>query len=234
MNILITNDDGWGFVGIEKLISAAQKFGEVWVIAPEKPMSGISHQMTFERPMRFVEKARQSYSLDGTPADCVRVAMTQLNVSFDWVFSGINKGANLGSDIYVSGTVAAAREAALFGARAISFSQHLREFKAPFDWARPADVAERLIPLLTTREIKSGTWVNVNIPDVKMTELFLNDGQVMMVDSPLDRNPLPAEYCKTEQGELLYSAVYNDRTRTPGCDADVCFGGKISVTTHCP
>jgi len=147
------------------------------------------------------------------------------------VFSGINKGANLGSDIYVSGTVAAAREATLFGVRAIAFSQHLRKFKAPFDWDRPARVAERLIPTLVERKLDARTWMNVNFPDVDLPEDF-DDGQLDMVDSPLDRNPLPAEYSKTENGELLYNAVYNDRARTTGSDADLCFSGQISVTTH--
>ena len=64
MNILITNDDGWGFEGINALESVAAKLGNVWTVAPEKPMSGISHQMTFEQPMSFIEKAPRSYSLD--------------------------------------------------------------------------------------------------------------------------------------------------------------------------
>ena len=234
MNILITNDDGWGFVGIERLTSVAQEFGNVWVVAPDKPMSGISHQITFERPMSFVEKAPQSFSLDGTPADCVRVALTQLDVQFDWVFSGINKGANLGSDINVSGTVAAAREASLFGVRAIAFSQHLRKFKSPFDWDRPAEISKQLIPELLGRKIESGTWLNANFPDVEMAELKTDNGQLSVVDARIDCNPLPAEYCKRENGDLMYNAVYNDRVRTPGRDADVCFSGKISVTTHLP
>ena len=232
MNILITNDDGWGFVGIERLTAVAKELGNVWVVAPEKPMSGISHQMTFERPMSFVEKAPQSFSLDGTPADCVRVAMTQLDVDFDWVFSGINKGANLGSDIYVSGTVAAAREASLFNVRAIAFSQHLRNFKSPFDWDHSEEVTKTLLPELLKRKLEQRTWLNVNIPDVELIDLKSDDGQLNAVDVQNDRNPLPAKYAKRANGDLLYNAVYNDRERTPGCDIDVCFSGKISITTH--
>jgi 5'-nucleotidase len=227
MNILITNDDGWGFEGIEALESIGGLFGNVWVVAPEQPMSGISHQMTFERPMRFVEKSPQSYSLDGTPADCVRVAMTQLNVHFDWVFSGINKGANLGSDVNVSGTVAAAREASLFGAKGVAFSQHLRAFQQPFDWPRAAGMSKRVIEHLLAKPPETASWVNVNFPDVPS-----GHESVEIVETQLDRNPLPTDYEKLDDGRLLYRSVYNERTRTPGCDVATCFSGSISVTTH--
>jgi 5'-nucleotidase len=228
MKILITNDDGWGFEGIQALEQVASQFGEVWTVAPAIPMSGISHQLTFERPMSFIEKAPRSFALDGTPADCVRVAMTQLDVEFDWVFSGINKGANLGSDIYVSGTVAAAREATLFRCKGIAFSQHLRQFKAPFDWSSPAEMATRLIPTLLERELPNGNWINVNFPDAENG----TGDHVSFVETNLDRNPLPADYAKTDDGKLVYQSVYNDRVRTPGQDADVCFSGNISITIH--
>lgn len=228
MNLLITNDDGWGFDGIRALEQVAGKFGTVWVVAPAKPMSGISHQMTFERPMTFVEKSPRSFALDGTPADCVRVAMTQLGVSFDWVFSGINRGANLGSDIYVSGTVAAVREASLFRCRSIAFSQHLRDFKAPFEWSRPARMAERLLPQLLDRGLQPGHWMNVNFPDWGSDD----PDTVSFVETENDRNPLPADYTVMDDGQLVYSSAYNDRVRTPGADIDVCFSGKGTITLH--
>ena len=227
MNILITNDDGWGFEGIEALESVAKQFGEIWTVAPQEPMSGISHRLTFERPMSLTEKAPRSFALDGTPADCVRVAMTQLEVEFDWVFSGINRGANLGSDIYVSGTVAAAREASLFKCKGVAFSQHLRNFKAPFEWSRTTRLAERLIPILLERDLPDRSWINVNFPDVE-----IESDDVSFVEPELDRNPLPADYLKLEDGTLLYNSIYNDRVRTPGHDADVCFSGSVSITFH--
>ena len=88
-----------------------------WSVAPLHPMSGISHQITFERPLTMALTDHQAYSLDGTPADCVRIALTQLPVAFDWVLSGINNGGNLGSDVYVSGTVAACGKQACWGFR---------------------------------------------------------------------------------------------------------------------
>lgn len=227
MKFLITNDDGWGYDGIERLEAIAKTLGEVWVVAPANPMSGISHQITFERPMEFVERAPNSYALDGTPADCVRVAMTQLGVDFDWVLSGINRGANLGSDINVSGTVAAVREASHFNCRGIAISQHLLKFKDPFDWSRSERLGARVIPQLLESDLPSGGWFNVNLPDVGDKV----DG-VEVVKTTSDRNPLPAEYRRLEDGSLLYCAVYNQRKRTPGLDSDVCFSGSVSITQH--
>ena len=228
MNILLTNDDGWGAPGLEKLEQIAGQFGDLWVVAPVKPMSGISHQLTFEVPMAFEEKSSQSFSLDGTPADCVRVGLTQLETQFDWVFSGINRGANLGTDINVSGTVAAVREASLFNVPGIAFSQHLRHFNAPFDWSRSGQLAQRVILELLARKITKNNWFNVNLPDIGDGE----PNQVELVEAKQDRNPLPAKYSTTEAGELLYCGTYNDRPRTPGHDADVCFSGGVAITSH--
>ena len=228
MNILLTNDDGWDAPGLEKLQQIASQFGDVWTVAPLKPMSGISHQVTFEVPMTFEEKSARSFSLDGTPADCVRVGLTQLQTKFDWVFSGINRGANLGTDTNFSGTVAAVREASLFNVPGIAFSQHLRHFKAPFDWTPAGQLAERVIPELLERKTATSNWFNVNLPDI-------GDGdaaQVDIVEAELDQNPLPATYDSSRAGKLLYCGTYNDRPRTPGCDADVCFSGKVSISLH--
>jgi len=228
MNILVTNDDGWGSPGIELLGEIAKEFGDVWTVAPTKPMSGISHQMTFEVPMAFEQKSPRSFSLDGTPADCVRVGLTQLNAQFDWVFSGINKGANLGSDTNISGTIAAVREASLFNVPGMAFSQHLRRFNAPFNWSQPAQLARRVIPKLLSRPIKKNNWFNVNFPDIGD-----HDTQsVAIVDSELDQNPLPAKYISSEPGKLLYCGEYKNRQRTPNCDADICFSGSVSITLH--
>ncbi len=228
MKILVTNDDGWGSTGIQVLESVAANFGEVWTIAPENPMSGISHQMTFERPMKFVKKASRSYSLDGTPADCVRVGLTQLETEFDWVFSGINKGANLGSDTNISGTVAAVREASLFNCPGIALSQHLKQFNKPHDWSKPSELSKRVIPLILEREIESRNWFNVNFPDTGDSD----SKNVKIVETKLDPNPLPAVYQDAEDGQIIYCGKYKDRVRTPGFDADVCFSGSISITIH--
>lgn len=228
MNILVTNDDGWGSPGIEELEEIARQFGEVWTIAPTKPMSGISHQMTFEVPMAFEQKSSRSFSLDGTPADCVRVGLSQLETQFDWVFSGINKGANLGCDTNLSGTVAAVREASLFKIPGIAFSQYLRRFNAPFDWSKSSRLARRVIPKLLEYEIQPNNYFNVNFPDVGDRDCE----SVEIVESELDQNPLPTNYITPENGKLLYCGEYKNRVRTPNCDADICFSGSVSITLH--
>ena len=95
MKVLLTNDDGWDAPGLESLVGVASKFAEVWVVAPLKQQSGISHQLTFEQVMDFSERGPRTFSLDGTPADCVRVGLTQLEQEFDWVLSGVNNGGIL-------------------------------------------------------------------------------------------------------------------------------------------
>lgn len=228
MKILITNDDGWGSPGIRTLEKVAAEFGEVWTVAPANPMSGISHQMTFEQPMKFEEKSERSYVLGGTPADCARVGLTRLGVEFDWILSGINKGGNLGADLNVSGTVAAVREASLFKARGIALSQHLRKFNAEFDWSKPGDLAKILLPKLFAREIGNRNWFNVNLPDIGDRDIE----SVEFIDTKLDENPLPATYNVLETGDLFYSGLYKDRLRTTGLDVDVCFSGNVSITSH--
>ncbi len=194
--------------GLLALEEVAQQFGETWTVAPEKPMSGISHQLTFERPHAFQAKNKTALlpSME-PPADCVRVAMTQLDVQFDWVFSGVNKGANLGADTCVSGTVAAAREASLFGCPAIALSQHLRKFKQPFDWSKTVRMAKNTLPQILEQPFPHGRWININFPDVNPSD----HDTVQLVETELDPAPLPAQYTKLADGSLLYCGVYNDR-----------------------
>ncbi|MEL7499326.1 MAG: 5'/3'-nucleotidase SurE [Planctomycetota bacterium] len=230
MNLLITNDDGWGFDGIETLTEVAREFGDVWVVAPHQPMSGISHQITFEVPMSFTERQPRSFSLTGTPADCVRVACTQLDVEFDWVLSGINNGANLGVDVYISGTVAAAREATFFGHRAIAFSQYLNGFRQPFEWPLAAKAVKRLLPELFESDLGVGEFYNVNLPDTQGQPV---DG-LEIVSTQMNRHPLPQNYQPYQSDQIMYCGRYRERKYEPGTDIDACFNGKISVSRHRP
>ena len=230
MNLLVTNDDGWDAPGLKTLAQVAQKFGNVWIVAPENPMSGISHQMTFEVPMRFAQRDHQSYSLAGTPADCVRVALSKLDVPFDWVLSGINQGANLGIDVYISGTVAAAREATYFGRRSIAMSQYLNGFRDNFDWTLARELADRLLPELFESDLKPGEYINVNFPDTLGEPVT----DVSTVYTKINRHPLPTAYQDLSHEQILYNGKYQDRILDAESDASVCFGGKVSVTRHFP
>lgn len=229
MKILLTNDDGWNAPGLNALWNAAREFGEVWVVAPASHMSGISHQVTWERPLQLEQKSKQFYSLDGTPADCVRIGTTQLGIEFDWVFSGVNNGANLGTDIYVSGTVAATREAVMQGYKSIAFSQHRLDISDQnFDWSTSESIAKRMIPLLVAAENgrQPQFGINVNFPDGSKLDIE----RLAIVDCELDRTPLPLEFREDERGRYVSCSVYNQRERIAGNDIAVCFGGAISVT----
>ena len=124
MKLIVTNDDGIEAEGLQTLVGLVSRWGEVVVVAPAEPQSGIGHQLTTDRPIRVDELAEDRYRIWGTPADCSRLALNCLASDGDWVLSGINHGGNLGVDVYESGTVAAAREATIHGCKAIALSHY--------------------------------------------------------------------------------------------------------------
>src|SRR5712691_11037312 len=127
--ILISNDDGIASPGIKVLEKIARDLSDdVWVVAPEQEQSGASHSLTTRRPLRMREVARRRYAVDGTPTDCVLIAVKRLlrDRPPDLVLSGINAGSNVGEDMTYSGTVAAAMEATLLGIPAMALSQDYR------------------------------------------------------------------------------------------------------------
>ena len=230
MRVLLTNDDGWGKSGLRLLEKVASQMGETFVVAPKHAQSGISHQLTLHRPLILEEIEKNSYSLDGTPADCVRVGVDQLGVKFDWVFSGINHGSNLGADTYVSGTVAAAREGWLQGVNSIALSQYFDGgIDQDFEWSNAETLMSQFFSgLIENYESNSRCLVNVNLP-------HLNDPSRHNVEAKwceLDPNPLPTMYEETSNG-IVYCGNYRNRRRKTGSDIDVCFGGHISITDLC-
>ena len=229
MNILLTNDDGWDAVGLKMLQQLTGSFGRLVVVAPRQQQSGISHQLTLHRPMEWVQESTDCYWLDGTPADCVRIALTQLSIPFDWVLSGVNDGGNLGSDVYVSGTVAAAREAQLHGVRSIAISQYRERYREAFDWRLTAPMLKRVLdtylePVSQAESDQMPVLLNVNFPDPTSA-----GEPAGLVECGLDPNPLPSGYELTDEG-YVYGSRYRDRVRTDGCDVDLCFRGAITVS----
>ncbi len=223
--ILVTNDDGWDAIGIRTLVEVAKQFGETYVVAPEKPQSGFSHQLTLHRSMAFVERAPNWFSLDGTPADCVRIGLTQLGTTFDCVLAGVNDGGNLGADLYLSGTVAAAREANFFSMPSLAISQYRKRYNDPFDWLQTNIMAARVLEKwFSTDHTSAYRFCNVNLPD---TTLGLDPNTVSINHCCVDQNPFPANY-RSESSGFVYSGRYSDREVTPGGDMDLCFGGAIS------
>jgi 5'-nucleotidase len=164
MRILIANDDGYLAPGIAALVQACDGLGEIEVIAPEQNASGTSNSLTLNRPLSVWEGANGFRYLNGTPSDCVHVALTGLlERRPDLVLSGINNGANMGDDTLYSGTVAAAMEGYLFGIPAIAFSQ---VDKGWADLDAAARVARKLVEQVIAAEWPQGPWLlNVNIPN---------------------------------------------------------------------
>ena len=164
MRILVTNDDGVRAPGIAALAEVAQAFGEVVVVAPTEERSGFSHAITLWRPLRMEPIKEGWWSCDGTPADCVYLAINQLDMKFDVVLSGINPGPNLGHDVIYSGTVAAAMEGSHWGVPAIALSHMNSDPRVIHQLAQShvADTLAQLLPVAMERR----EMLNVNFPDV--------------------------------------------------------------------
>ena len=164
--ILVTNDDGIRAPGVRLLEKIARGFAaEVWLVAPEDNHSGAGHSLTLRRPLRIRRLAERRYAVDGTPTDCVLLALQHIiREPVDLVLSGINHGANLGDDVTYSGTIAAAMEATLLGVPAIALSQDCRE-RDPVRW----HTAEAFAPLVIARLLQvppmRDVLFNVNFPD---------------------------------------------------------------------
>ncbi len=162
--ILVTNDDGYFSPGIEALAKALGRLGEVTVVAPQTEASAVGHSLTLRRPLRLESIRPSVYAVDGTPTDCVNVALSQLfPAPPDLIVSGINKGLNIGDDVTYSGTVAGALEGALLGYPAIAIS--LQYTPEGADFGPASDVAAELAANLLERPLPSRTFLNVNVPD---------------------------------------------------------------------
>ena len=232
--LILTNDDGIDAPGIAALEQAAAALGEeLLIVAPTQQMSECSHRVTTKEPLIVEDRGARRFAVDGTPADCVRVALLHLlptlavDRSTVRVLSGINAGGNLGADVYISGTVAAAREAAFFGVPAMALSQYRRGEPGPAEWARVSLWAQDVLRVLGDAPLATGELWNVNFPWPLGAPPH---AQPQVVFCERSRRPLPVKY-EAAGGALAYVAGrYHLREFEPGSDIDVCFGGRISVT----
>ena len=169
MKILVSNDDGYQSPGLRVLAAALQEIADVVVVAPERDRSGASNSLTLDVPLRATLTEAGFFRVDGTPTDCVHLAITGLlDVEPDLVVAGINHGPNLGDDVLYSGTVAAATEGRFLGLPAIAVSMESHE---PRHLDTAALVVVRLVKRLRQAPLESNLILNVNIPDRPFEEL---------------------------------------------------------------
>ena len=229
MTIVLTNDDGIDAPGIATLREIVPDHERVVVVAPAEEQSGISHRVTVDRDIRVDREGEDRYRVHGTPADCVRLAVFHLVPDVRTVLAGINRGGNLGVDVFLSGTVAAAREAALLGRSAVAISQVIGRARTP-NWDHTRERAGSVLRELLDETTPAGVFWNVNLPHPPDDQT-----DCPIVRCQVDSNPLLLNYHErggtsgTEWG-FRYRGAYHDRPRTTGHDVDVCFSGSIAVT----
>lgn len=169
MRILVSNDDGYFAPGIAALAEALSSLGEVTVVAPERDRSGASNSLTLDRPLSLRRTANGFYYVNGTPTDCVHLAVTGMLDSLpDMVVSGVNHGANMGDDTIYSGTVAAATEGFLLGVPSMAISLASKQAS---DFSAAARVARDLAAGFLQRPLGRPVLLNVNVPDRAHAEI---------------------------------------------------------------
>jgi len=175
LNILITNDDGIRAKGLRTLIEIARPFGNITVVAPQDPMSGMGHAITVNRPLRMSllkkEENYQEYVCVGTPVDCVKMGLRVVleNQNVDLILSGINHGSNASTNVIYSGTMGAAIEAAMEGKKSVGFS--LLDYDPDADFLQASDFIRKIITDVIETPIPRGVALNVNIPKAKKEEI---------------------------------------------------------------
>jgi 5'-nucleotidase len=170
MRILVSNDDGYLARGLHTLAKAAEDIGTVTVVAPDREQSATSHSLTLHYPLRVRVMDNDVHVVDGTPTDCVVLAVGELlEERPDFVLSGVNHGANLGDDVLYSGTVAAAMEATILGIPSVAVSYTGRDFESLEGWG---EVLKHLLERLLLRDdFPAETILNVNLPSIAPAEV---------------------------------------------------------------
>ena len=172
--ILVTNDDGFRAKGIEALIEMAKPFGRVVAVAPREGNSGMSHAITIKTPLRLKRRIQSEdfelYSVDGTPVDCVKLAMNQLFQNPpDLIVSGINHGSNASVSIFYSGTMAATIEGCLYGIPSIGFS--LLDYSSSPDFSTAIEYGRNIVSNVLSNGLTKGCCLNVNFPILPANEI---------------------------------------------------------------
>jgi 5'-nucleotidase len=222
--ILVTNDDGVHSEGIRALADAVRHLGDVTIVAPIQEASAIGHALTLRRPLRVDTIAPQIYAVDGTPTDCVNIAITHvMGGKPDLILSGINKGWNLGDDVTYSGTVSGALEGALLGIPSIAVSA--QRVKDECDFAPGAEAAAIVAAQVFERGMPKFTLLNINVPPAPnkgfRVTVQAKRNHITVVSERMD--PRHREYYWIEEGENEWEP--HDRS-----DYQAVRDGYISIT----
>ena len=242
MRILVTNDDGITAPGLAVAEAIAAEVagpdGEVWVVAPAFEQSGVSHCISYIRPMRLEQLGERRYAVEGSPADCVMAGLFNLlaDTPPDLVLSGVNRGHNVAEDTLYSGTVGGAMEAALHKVRAIAMSQYYGPPETspdtPFDASRAhgAAIVRRLLERAPwEREGRYGVFYNVNFPDRAAADVA---GTTVTRQGERGGSPfgIEAQIAPNRRHYLWIKHGTGNATSAPGTDAREASEGRITIT----
>ena len=231
MRILLSNDDGINAPGMKVLQRIARSLSDdVWVVAPEGEHSGASHSLTLTAPLRLRKISAKKFAVEGTPTDCVMMAMNQVMADNppDLLLSGVNRGANMGEDVTYSGTIAAAMEGTLVGVPSIALSQSFANRKI-MHWAtaeqHAGDVIRRLVAIGWSRDV----LINVNFPDCLPGDV---QGIEVVRQGRRDITALNIEQRIDAREKPYYWLGYRPQHGTPkaGTDLRATEEGRIAIT----
>jgi len=225
--ILITNDDGYRAPGLLALRAAVADLGDVMVIAPDRERSACGQGITIKGPLTVEKIDDTTYAVDGTPADCVILALaTLLPEKPTVVLSGINRGANLGDDVYYSGTVGGAREAAFWGIPAGACSLVTRN--KPLDFTEAATHSRRLCEILLSAPPTPGVLLNLNVPDGPASEI----NGVKVTRQGMRGHASGVSVTKDSRGRSFYwiAEPFDKWDAADGDDMAAIRGGYVSIT----
>ncbi|TWT80979.1 5'-nucleotidase SurE [Planctomycetes bacterium CA13] len=230
MRILLTNDDGIEAPGLKALVDSVEyAFGGSadWiVVAPDRCRSECSHSVTNDRPLSLKEVRPNWFSIDGTPVDCVRAGLGVLACDADLVLSGVNAGANVGIDLLISGTFAAAREAVVSGVPALAMS-HYRRPEIPRTWDHVPRWSKitllEFVEAVVDRKSDTCLW-NVNLPAIDPSGALPPRVRCSVDSTALTRSTL------REASVIRFERDFHGRERIPDHDVDCCFGGKMTIS----
>jgi 5'-nucleotidase len=228
--ILLTNDDGFDSQGIISLKNAVSKIGKTYIIAPDSERSTTGQSLSLHVPLRVKQEAEDIFSVDGFPVDCVYLGLSGgfLPRKPDFVISGINRGVNMGSDVYYSGTVAASRQALMSGIPSFCVSLSTDDGSKELVWDDAAEFSAGLLQKLSENKMRKSIFLNVNYPNLPKEKIkgvqLARMGVRTYTEEVLWRfDPRGKKYC-------WIGGIYNGFTYLEGTDCSAVENGYISVT----